>query len=137
MKKLLFLLIAINLFGYELKVMVKNLRNSDGDVIFCVYNKNGSIPDQKLDKYYLKKIGTINNNSSEVTFNNIPQGKYAVTILHDENKNGKIDKGFILPLEGFGVSGYKSINLMHKPNFIDGSFLFNSDKNIQVKIIYL
>ena len=30
-------------------------------------------------------------NSSTITFNNIPKGNYAVFILHDENKNGKID----------------------------------------------
>lgn len=37
------------------------------------------------------------NGASTIMCVNIPTGKYAVNVLHEENKNGKIDKGFILP----------------------------------------
>lgn len=43
--------------------------------------------------------------------------RYAVNILHDENANGKIDKGFILPKEGIGFSNYSSVGPMNRPNF--------------------
>jgi len=32
--------------------------------------------------------------------------KYAINILHDEDNNGKIKKGFVLPKEGMGFSNY-------------------------------
>ena len=35
----------------------------------------------------------------------MPPGTYAVGVLHDENRNGRIDTGlFGIPTEGYGVS---------------------------------
>ena len=77
--------------SYSLTVNVFDLRNSNGNILFLLYNKDGTIPDEKIKNYYKKEVGTISMNSSTITFNNIPKGNYAVFILHDENKNGKID----------------------------------------------
>jgi len=77
------------------------------------------------------------NGSSTITFKNIPSGKYAINILHDENKNGKIDKGFILPIEGIGFSNFQSIGLTNRPNFSKASFELNENKTINVKVIYM
>jgi uncharacterized protein (DUF2141 family) len=81
--------------------------------------------------------GEIINGSSTITFKNIPSGKYAVNILHDENKNGKIDKGFILPIEGIGFSNFTKIGLGNKPNFKKASFEVKENKTITVKVIYM
>ncbi len=122
---------------YSLKVTVKNLRNSKGVVQFAVYNKDGTIPDEKYKKFYRKDIAAITNNTASLTFNNIPKGKYAVNILHDEDKDGKIDKGFILPTEGIGFSNYKSIGLTNRPKFSKASFQIDSDTEKSIKIIYM
>jgi uncharacterized protein (DUF2141 family) len=122
---------------YNLTVKVDKLRNSTGHVQFALYNKKGSVPDEKYKKYYQKKIGVISNNTSQIIFNNLPKGKYAVNILHDENKDGKIDKGWILPTEGVGFSNIKSISPFNRPNFSKASFELESDKIIKVKIIYM
>jgi len=121
---------------YSLTVKVTHLRNSKGVVQFALYNKEGSIPDEKYKKYYLKDIAPIKENSSTITFSNLPQGKYAINILHDENKNGKIDKGFILPKEGIGFSNYQSIGIRNRPKFSKASFLLNSDTVKEIKVIY-
>ena len=80
----------------------------------------------------------IENRNAKVVFNNLPEGSYAVTVLHDENNNGKIDKKFMLPLpkEGVGFSNYIDFGLSNRPNFKDASFNLNSDKTITVKVIY-
>jgi len=122
---------------YSLKVTVKNLRNSKGVVQFAIYNKDGTIPDEKYKKFYRKDIAAITNNTASLTFNNIPKGKYAVNILHDEDKDGKIDKGFILPTEGIGFSNYKSIGLRNRPKFSKASFQIDSDTEKSIKIIYM
>lgn len=122
---------------YSLTIEVKNLRNEKGVVQFALYNKYGSIPDKDYKNYYKILKGEIVNNSSTITFNNIPAGKYAVNILHDENKNGKIDKGFILPVEGIGFSNYQSIGLTNRPNFSKASFELKENKTISVKVIYM
>jgi len=122
---------------YSLTIEVKNLRNSKGVVQFALYNKNGSIPDEDYENYYKILKGEIVNGSSTITFKNIPSGKYAINILHDENKNGKIDKGFILPIEGIGFSNFQSIGLTNRPNFSKASFELNENKTISVKVIYM
>ncbi|MDA3868228.1 MAG: DUF2141 domain-containing protein [Salinivirgaceae bacterium] len=122
---------------YSLTVNAKGLRNSDGVVQFALYNKEGSIPDAHYKKYYRKLTAKIVNGTSEVTFLNIPIGNYAINILHDEDVDGKIKKGIILPKEGIGFSNYQSIGLLNKPEFGKASFNLTSDKTLDVKIIYL
>lgn len=122
---------------HSLTITVKNLRNNKGVVQYALYNKDGSIPDENYAKYYKILKGEIVNGSSTITFKNIPSGKYAVNILHDENKNSKIDKGFILPIEGIGFSNYQSIGLTNRPNFSKASFELKENKSIQIKVIYM
>ena len=122
---------------YSLTIEVKNLRSEKGVVQFVLYNKDGSIPDEDYENYYKIVKGEIVNGSSTITFKNIPSGKYAVNILHDENKNGKIDKGFILPIEGIGFSNFRSIGLTNRPNFSKASFELKENKTINVKVIYM
>lgn len=141
----LFILSAVALlfFGFttpntiDLTVEVHELRNNKGVVQFALYNKNGSIPDEDFEKYYQIGKTTINENSTQFVFKNLPKGTYAVNILHDENENGKIDKGFILPEEGIGFSNYTKIGLGNKPNFSKASFELTSDKKLIINIIYL
>lgn len=123
--------------GLSLTVEVESLRNSNGNVQFALYNKNGSIPDEHYKNYL--KIGTskIVGGKATHTFYNLPVGKYAVNILHDENKNGKIHKGFILPIEGIGFSNFQSIGITNRPNFTKASFDLNADKKMHVKVIYM
>lgn len=83
--------------AYSLTVKAEQLQNSKGVVQFALYNKEGSIPDEDYKNYYRIEKAKIVNGKSEITFNNLPKGKYAVNILHDENNNGKIDKGLLLP----------------------------------------
>lgn len=122
---------------YSLTVEVNGLQNSKGVVQFALYNKDGSIPDEDYKKCCKILKEKIQNGSSKVTFSNLPVGKYAVNILHDENENGEIDKGFILPIEGVGFSNYQSIGLTNRPNFSKASFELNCDKKISVKVIYM
>lgn len=121
----------------SITVIVNNLRNSKGYVQFSLYNKDGSIPDEDYENYYKQKKVSITNGTATVTFTNIPKGRYAVNILHDENKNGKIDKGWIMPIEGIGFSNYSSIGFTNRPNFSDASFYVKSNTTKQVKVIYM
>lgn len=145
---LLFALVSISLLTlssfnnqkgetYSLTVEVKELQNSKGVVQFALFNKDGTIPDEDYKKCWKILKEKIQNGTSKVTFSNLPLGKYAVNILHDENENGEIDKGFILPIEGVGFSNYQSIGLTNRLNFSKASFELNSDKKIAVKVIYM
>ncbi|MFA5418755.1 MAG: DUF2141 domain-containing protein [Bacteroidales bacterium] len=123
--------------GFSLKVDVNGLRNSEGTVVFALYNQKDAFPDEHYEKYLVKLTGKIINGASSVTFENLPAGKYAVNILHDEDNDGKIKKGLILPKEGIGFSNYESINIFNRPNFRKASFDLEGDKEIWVTVIYL
>ena len=126
--------------SYSLKVNSARFRNFEGEILFALYNKDGSIPDEKYKKYFKKGISKIDKNGTATfTFTNLPEGSYAVNILHDENKNGKIDKKFLLPMpsEGIGFSNYESIGMSNRPNFSKASFLVKSNMEKVVKVIYL
>jgi len=121
---------------FSLTVAVENLRNSKGVVQFALYNKDGSIPDEHYKNYFKLEKAIINNKKAEITFSNLPEGIYAVHILHDENNNRRVDKGLILPKEGIGFSNFQSIGLGNKPNFLKASFELDKNKSIRVKAIY-
>lgn len=121
---------------YSLHVEVDNFRNSKGIAQFALYDKDGTIPDEKLKKYYKKEEGKIKDGKSSVTFENIPRGRYAITVLHDENSNEEIDKIFFYPKEGFGISNFEEISLSHRPNFSKASFELTEDAEKKIKLIY-
>lgn len=145
MKYIVYLSVLFSVFlintktgSYSLTIKTNGLENSKGSVIFALYNKEGSLPDQKFKEYYKKEnVGIINKNA-EVTFNNLPAGLYAVTLLHDENKKKKLDRKFLTPLpkEGLGFSNYKDFGLSNRPNFKNARFNLDKDTIITIKVIY-
>lgn len=122
--------------SYSLTIKVDKLRNSKGVVQFSLYNKDGTIPDEKYTQYSRQLTGKIRNGASTVTFAKLPIGRYAVNILHDENQNKKIDKGFMLPIEGVGFTNYQSIGLGNRPKFSKASFELKTDITKTIKVIY-
>lgn len=121
---------------HSLTANVSGLRNSNGVIVFALYNEPGSIPDEHYKKYYRRLKGEIEMGKSTVTFKNLPVGTYAINILHDENMNGQIEKGLMLPKEGIGFSNFTSIGIGNKPNFRKASFTLNQDSTMEIKVIY-
>lgn len=122
--------------GITLTVSVSDLRNSNGNVVFALYNREDAFPDEHYKKYYKILRGNIANNSSVVIFKDLPNGEYAVNILHDENNDGKIKKRFILPVEGIGFSNFQSIGFSNRPTFEKASFNLRKSTTIKVTIFY-
>lgn len=121
----------------SLTIKVDKLQNSKGVVQFVLYDKEQSIPDMNFEKYFQKGTSIITEKSASYTFESLTRGRYAVNILHDENKNGKIDTGFILPKEGIGFSNYTTLGFINRPNFMKSSFELKTDTTISVRINYL
>jgi uncharacterized protein (DUF2141 family) len=123
--------------GITLTVSVSDLRNSSGNVVFALYNREDAFPDEHYKKYYKILRSKIVNSSSTVIFKNLPNGVCAVNILHDENNNGKIKKKLFLPVEGIGFSNFQSIGFLNRPTFEKSAFYLRKDTTISVRIIYM
>jgi uncharacterized protein (DUF2141 family) len=106
--------------GALLSVTVKDLRNHKGDLIFGVFARSDGFPDvQAKSVYWEVKPAAAN----AVTFTTrLPPGRYAAGVLHDENRNGHMDKGFAgIPLEGYGVTKNPKPHL-RKATFEEATF---------------
>ncbi|WP_205677189.1 DUF2141 domain-containing protein [Antarcticibacterium arcticum] len=121
---------------YSLRVAADNFRNSKGVAQFALYNRDGTIPDEKLKKYFRKEVGEIKNSKSSVIFKDLPKGRYAITVLHDENGNGEVDKILLFPKEGFGISNFEKISLSNRPDFSKASFELCEETTKKIKLIY-
>jgi len=127
---------ALTTQAETLTVVATGLKNDQGEIQFSLYNKEGSIPDKALNKYFKMQRVTITGTKVKAVFKDLPKGNYAVSLFHDENNNHKIDKGLIMPEEGVGLSNYKSVNLFNLPNFKSASFPLDHDKEVKIKVIY-
>jgi len=67
----------------------------------------------------------------------LASGVYAVTMLHDENENGKMDADFMgLPKEGYGASR-DARGIMGPPKFKDAAFTFTGGElKMQIRAKY-
>ncbi|WP_246284994.1 DUF2141 domain-containing protein [Winogradskyella wichelsiae] len=87
-----------------------------------------------LKKPYKNSISSIENNSSTVVFNNIPQGTYAISVFHDENDNGIMDTNFMhIPKEAYGCSN-DAKGFMGPPKWEDAKFQIKENKTVNISI---
>ena len=139
---ILFLLFAVVLWSKNssenltLTVKADGFHNNRGYAIVMLYDTPGSIPDKTLSRYRYRKIVPIKNGKVRTNFSNLKSGRFAVSLFHDENSNGMIDKGLMLPTEGVGLSNFKSVNLFHPPSFNTASFQLNKNRTVIIHMIY-
>jgi uncharacterized protein (DUF2141 family) len=86
-----------------LTIRVTDLRNHNGQLLFAVFKSPDGFPKEK-SKSVDWQVKPIDANSVVFTAS-LPPGKYAASVLHDENKNDKMDMNFLgIPEEGYGVT---------------------------------
>jgi len=120
----------------EIRVMVSNLKSDKGEVRIALFNSKEGFP-TKSTKAIKKGSVKINGSKAEYIFKNIPFGTYAVSVLHDENNNKKMDTNWIgIPNEGYGAS-MNPKSSFGPPSFDDAAFKLDSSmKKIMIKAAY-
>jgi len=75
--------------------------------------------------------------SAAATFKDIPDGTYAISVLHDQNDYGKMDKNIMgIPKEGYGASNNPR-KRMGPPGFDEAKFSVNQpQQTIEIKLMY-
>lgn len=87
-----------------LTIKVRNIKKADGNLRIGIYTQNNRFPkneDTYKNKIYkIPKTGVLT-----VKISDLPRGKYALALHHDENANNRMDYNFIgAPLEPFAFS---------------------------------
>lgn len=135
MKKLIFFFIffiSITIISKEtnfkgkLIVKVVNIISNKGNIRAQLYKNPEAFPIQ-TEKAYKKKVSEISKNTSIIIFNNLYYGEYAVTVHHDEDLNGIMNRNFLgYPTEGWGVSQNPRI-IFRLPSFEEAKFTINKE----------
>ena len=109
-----------------LVVDIANFKNDFGTANISLLDSN---------KRNIKQMNVaIENNSAQATFTNLAEGKYAVKVFHDENNNGKLDRGLLgIPVEEWGASNNPKRGF-GPPKFRSMLFELQESKEILIKL---
>ena len=120
-----------------LKITMTGFRNTKGRVFIALFDKLDGFPNDR-DKSYRKAKEDIDADSVVVVFEDVPYGSYAISVYHDENNNGKLDKRWgVIPSEGIGSSN--NVRQQKKaPSFDDARFsVTDSTVALKIRIAYI
>lgn len=109
----------------QLVVKANGFKGTKGRAIFAVFNTKDSW--LKLEKSVKVQKLKIDGGTVTATFADLPAGNYAVSVIHDENSNGKLDMHWLPvpgPDEGAGVSNDASATI-GPPSYGDALFKLN------------
>jgi uncharacterized protein (DUF2141 family) len=88
----------------EIRIVVNGVRNQKGSVICSLWSSANSAEFTTVGTEFRKISVPIEGNKAVCEFKGLPAGAYAATVFHDENGNGKFDRRFGYPLEGYGFT---------------------------------
>lgn len=113
----------------------EQLRSIKGTIRLCLTRERRHFPDCKSDPAAFRQSGPARDASLDLK--GIPPGAYALSIMHDENGNGRLDTFAGIPKEGFGFSRNPAIRF-GPPNFAAVVFTVSGGHNRQaVRVRYL
>jgi uncharacterized protein (DUF2141 family) len=119
----------------DLKIELNGLRNSKGHVLISLFSSSKGWPDDP-DASFKKLRLPAQKNTMSFAFKNIPAGKYAIAIIHDENDNLRLDTGlFGIPKEGFCFSN-NAMGTFGPPSFESAAFTFGPNTYLKLNISY-
>ena len=118
-------------------VEITGLRNEKGQVLCALFSSAEAFP-TKADKAVVRLTVKIMERQATCDFTGVVPGTYAVSVVHDENSNGKLDRNFIgMPREGVGASN-DAKGHMGPPKFSAASFRYESGRlDLKIHVNYL
>ena len=120
----------------SLDLDVTGLRSVKGNVLICLTANPKAFPDCSRDPA-ARTLTVKATNASALHFSDLTPGTYAVSLIHDENGNGKLDTSLMIPREGFGFSRNPAIGF-GAPKFGAAKFAIgNGEVEQTVKMKYM
>jgi uncharacterized protein (DUF2141 family) len=118
-------------------VEIGGLRSDKGQMLCALHSSAEAFP-KKADQAVARLTAKIAERQATCDFTGIAPGTYAVSVVHDENSNGKLDTNFIgMPREGVGASN-DAKGHMGPPKFGAASFPYRGGRlELKIHIQYL
>ena len=113
-----------------LEVTVKNIKSKTGKIQVALFDSE----DHFLKTPFRGEIANITGETITIVFKDLPAGTYAASAIHDENGNGKLDRGDMgIPVEKYGFSR-NAASTFGPPQFSDASFAVPDTKSISITV---
>jgi len=107
----------------NLTVVVTNIKSSDGDILVTLFDSQETF----LEKAYKSLESEAQTGQMKFVFNDVPPGRYTISVVQDKNANGKLDKNMIgIPTEPYGIS-MEGKNMFGPPTYDKAVFEVKED----------
>lgn len=133
MKLTLFLLATFFFNGFEQKssnltITVTNVKNESGVIRVLLFKGDAGFP-SNVDKAFKNASVSIKGNKATITFIEIPEGSYALSVFHDSLNTGKLRTNALgIPRDSYGFSNNAS-GTFGPPSYKDASFNVTAGQN--------
>lgn len=129
----LMVFVSVLVSGAVIEVQVNNLDSEKGQVVIGLYGAGDKFPETGKEMEGL--ILELGSEKPKGTFSSLPPGDYAVSLFHDANRNGKLDKNFMgIPTEGYGFSKNAYNWYGGVPEFDQASFELEKGETVRLEV---
>jgi len=125
---------CLNAQTANLTVNVTNVNFPEGKIMLALFNSKETYfdLDQMVAGFEIRADSSV----VTCTFQDLPTGTYAITIYHDKNNNGEMDRNWLgMPKEGYAFSN-NFTSAIRPASFNDAAFQLRKDTTLVIKMIY-
>ncbi len=106
-------------------VKIQDIKNSTGAVACALFESPDGFPTEFLKFATNIMMVKIRDTEASCNFLDIPPGTYALAVIHDENRDGKLETNWMgVPTEGYGFSN-DATAVGGAPSFDAASFTYD------------
>lgn len=120
-------------YANELQIKVEGFKTNKGHILYILFDKAEGFPDEPSSSVRQGKV-PVKEAKEGFVLKDLEPGKYAVSVIHDENDNDKLDTNFLgIPKEGVGFSNNPKL-MFGAPEFDKCSFDFAKNTKINIEL---
>ncbi len=121
--------------GIHIKIL--SIKNSTGTIACALFESPAGFPIEYLRHATSIMAIEIRDKQARCDFLGILPGTYALAVIHDENRNGKLDTNWLgAPKEGYGFSNNPK-TFLSAPSFSAATFTYDGETlNLTITLHY-
>lgn len=117
--------IADDATARTIHAQITEIKGDDGRIACAFFQSGDGFPITPPGSQAMIVTAPIRDGDARCVFRDVPPGTYAIAAIHDENRNGDLDRDWLgIPTEGYGFSENARASL-GAPSFKVASFPFD------------
>ena len=125
-------LIAVD--SHSVTVTVEGYQHQEGQLSIALFNSDEGFPKDHTEAYQRQTVA-VDDNATQITFDNVPAGTYAVAVYHDEDGDQELATNFMgIPKENVGISNNPKVGIGNPPSFKRAQFELSDNAEITVRL---